>query len=208
MKVYDISWPIMPTMTAYKNKQVVTIERTKNFAEHGVRESIITLGSHTGTHIDAPSHFIADGMTIDQIGALAAVGEAQIIDMMHVEGAITAEMLTNVHLEPQQIVLFKTKNSLIDVCEPFDPAFVYIDTTAAQALVTAGVRAVGIDYLGIERNQPDHATHTLLMQAGCTIIEGLRLRDVPVGIYFLCCLPLAVIGCDGAPARALLFENI
>lgn len=207
MKVYDISWPIMPTMTAYKNKQVVAIESTKSFAEHGVRESIISLGSHTGTHIDAPAHFIADGMTVDQMGALAAVGPAHVIDMMHVNGAITADTLANIQFEPQQIVLFKTKNSLKEVCDPFDPEFVYIDATAAQTLVTAGVRAVGIDYLGIERNQPDHATHTLLMQAGCTIIEGLRLRDVPVGTYFLCCLPLALIGCDGAPARALLFES-
>jgi arylformamidase len=208
MKVYDISWPITPTMTAYKNKQVVDIKETKNFAEHNVRESIITLGSHTGTHIDAPSHFVADGMSIDQIGALAAVGPAQVIDMMHVEGAITADMLTNIHLEPQQIVLFKTKNSLKEIDEPFDQNFVYIDASAAQALITAGVRAVGIDYLGIERNQPDHATHILLLQAGCTIIEGLRLREVPIGTYFLCCLPLAIIGCDGAPARALLFEGM
>jgi arylformamidase len=207
MQVYDISWPISSAMTAYKDKHVVAIQQVKRFEEHGARESVITISSHSGTHIDAPSHFVADGMTIDQIGPLAGVGPAHIIDMMHVEGAITAAILEQITLEPEHIILFKTRNSLKAPDAPFDPNFVYVDASAAAVLVAAGVRGVGIDYLGIERNQPDHPTHALLLQAGCTIIEGLRLHDVPAGCYFLCCLPLAVIACDGAPARAVLFEN-
>lgn len=206
MHVYDISWPIMPTMTAYKDKQVVQIVASKTFAEHGARESLITLSSHTGTHIDAPAHFLQHGMTIDEQGPTVATGVAHVVDMMHVD-MIDAAALASVELHKHTIILFKTKNSLKDSCAPFDTQFVYITADAAQMLVDADVQAVGIDYLGIERNQQDHATHRLLLQQGIAIIEGLRLHHVPAGTYFLCCLPLNIVGCDGAPARAILFQQ-
>ncbi len=194
-------------MTAYKDKHVVTIEQTKNFEEDKVRESLITLSSHTGTHIDAPAHFMKKGISIDQFHALQCVGSALVIDMTHVDTCIDQKHLYNVNIEPDMIVLFKTKNSMHAATAPFDYNFVYINASAADYLAKQSIRAVGIDYLGIERNQPDHETHKAFMQHNIPIIEGLRLEQAQSGTYFLWCLPLKMPGLDGAPARALLIEK-
>ncbi len=102
------------------------------------------------------------------------------------------------------IVLFKTKNSLLECDALFNPVFIFLAPDAAQLLVEKQVKAVGIDYLGIERGQPDHATHVTLLAKNIPIIEGLRLKDIKAGSYFLCCLPLAIQGLEAAPARAVL----
>ena len=207
MKVIDISWPITQDMTAYKDKHVVTLEQTKQFEEDKVRETLITLSSHTGTHIDAPAHFMKDGIPIDQYDPLHCVGSALVIDMTDVDTCIDQKHLHNVSIEPGMIVLFKTKNSAHAATAPFDYNFVYINALAADYLVKQSIRAVGIDYLGIERNQPDHETHKAFMQHNIPIIEGLRLEQAQSGTYFLWCLPLKMPGLDGAPARALLIQN-
>lgn len=204
MNIYDISWPIFNGMTAYKDRSVVEIKPTKTFEKDGVRESLITLGSHTGTHIDAPAHFLKDGRTLEEMNPLLCVGPALVIDMTHVEGCITAADLQAINLGPRKIVLFKTKNSAHKVEDPFDPNFIYVDASAARVLVQQHVQAVGVDYLGIERSQPDHETHRALLEYEIPIIEGLRLNHVPAGEYFIWCLPLNIPGIDGVPARAVL----
>ncbi len=207
MKVFDISWPITQDMTTYKDKQVVNIEQAKTFEADKVRETVFTLSSHTGTHIDAPAHFMQDGVTIDQIHPFYCVGAALVIDMTHVAECIDQKDLEAVKIDPNMIVLFKTKNSAHGPTDPFDYNFVYINASAADYLVKQSIRSVGIDYLGIERNQPDHATHKAFMQHNIPIIEGLRLAHVQAGSYVLWCLPLRMPGLDGAPARALLIEQ-
>lgn len=206
MKFYDITWPIFNGMTAYKDRAVVAIKATKTYEQDGVRESLITIGSHTGTHIDAPAHFLKEGKSLEEINPLACVGFAQVIDMTHVESCIAAAEIKELRIEPRTIVLFKTKNSARSVQDPFDHNFVYIDASAAQALTELHVQAVGIDYLGIERAQPGHETHTLLLQHNILILEGIRLGHVAAGNYFLWCLPLCIPGIDGVPARAVLIE--
>lgn len=209
MNYIDISWPITPTMTAYKDRSVVRIEHTKTFECDGARESQLVLGAHTGTHIDAPAHFMRDGKTIDQQALTATIGPCVVLDMMHCTAAITADDLVphQATLRSGEIVLFKTRNSLYAATDPFNAAFIYVAADAAQWLVAHNIKAVGIDYLGIERNQPAHETHTTFMQAGVTIIEGLRLAHVTPGEYFLWCLPLAVVGAEAAPARAVLLQR-
>lgn len=204
----DISWPISEAMTAYKNRSVVRITPTKNFDTDRVRESLITIGSHTGTHIDAPAHFLADGATSEKIPLEATMGPCTVLDMTHCVHAITHTDLCAVadKIQPYARILLKTRNSLRTASDPFDPEFVYIDKEAAGYLAQRGVQTVGIDYLGIERNQPEHETHVTFMKAGVVIIEGLRLGLVSPGNYFLYCLPLALVGTDGAPARAILVE--
>lgn len=206
MKIFDISWPLFNGMTAYKDRHVVEIKATKTFEQDGVRESLITFGSHSGTHIDAPAHFLKDGKSLEEINPLQCVGPATVIDMTHIERCITAEDLNVISLEPRKIVLFKTKNSELRVDERFDHDFIYVDATAAQWLVEHRVQAVGVDYLGIERAQSEHETHHILLEHKIAIVEGLRLAHVPAGEYFMWCLPLNIPGIDAVPARAVLIE--
>lgn len=206
MKIVDISWPISPSMTAYKDKSVVQFEPQQTYEKHGVRQAIVQLGTHTGTHVDAPGHFLADGITIDKQSLSALVGKCQLIDMTHVKECITVSDLTACCLQPESIVLFKTKNSFSKPNDLFDPSFVFLDSAAAMYLVNKKIKAVGIDYLGIERGDPAHRTHTILMNASVSIVEGLRLVDVQAGSYFFVCLPLCLTGLDGAPARAILIN--
>lgn len=204
MKLIDISWPIAEAMTAYKDNRTVKLEPRKRFEKDAVRETLITLSSHTGTHVDAPAHFMRDGVTIDQIPLERLCGDAVVIDMTYVTEKITRADLVGLSIPENKIILFKTKNSSLDVTQPFTHDFVYIDYTAAEYLVEKRIRAIAIDYLGVERSQPRHETHIVFMQAGIPIIEGVRLAQVEVGSYKLFCLPLLIPGCDAAPARAVL----
>lgn len=206
VQIIDISWPITEAMTAYKNKSVVCIKRVKEFPADGVRESVMTFGSHTGTHIDAPSHFLQNGVSLDQVPLSTTIGPCVVLDMTHCRDQISYQDVVAVDeiVMSGVILLCKTTNSALSATQPFEPSFVYIDQQAAQYLVTKRVKAVGVDYLGIERNQKGHETHKVFMQNGVTIIEGLRLEHVAPGAYTLYCLPLAVPGIDGCPARAVL----
>lgn len=203
-KIIDISWPISTATTGYKDKNVVAIDELKHFAADGVRETKITLSSHTGTHVDAPSHFLRDGKTIDEIALERLYGEAKVLDLITVGDVITSEHLSPFVIEEGDIVLLRTANSLREPTEKFDPHFIYLSADGAAYLAQRKIRAVGIDYLGIERNQPDHVTHKTLMQSDVVVIEGLRLGHVADGVYTMICLPLKIIGTEGSPARAVL----
>lgn len=204
MVFFDISWPITNDMTTYKNKSDIAIKSTKQFEIDNVRETQLCMGSHTGTHIDAPAHFLRDGVFIDQIALDALCGACIVLDCTHITDAITVDDLHDYTIPRGARVLLKTPNSTLPSTAPFKPDFTYLRFCAAQYLVAREVRAVGIDYLGIERNQPGHETHVELLSAGIPIIEGLRLADVRPGNYELLCLPLNLRGLDAAPARAIL----
>jgi arylformamidase len=208
MNIIDISWPITPQMTTYKNEALIQFTPSHTIEQHGVAKTLITLDSHTGTHIDAPSHFVKTGKTTTDIDLDAISGPCVVLDLSHVTTAITVADLELYDLEECEIILFKTNNSKKSYDAPFDPAFVSLDASAADYCAQLGLHAIGFDYLGIERNQPTHATHTILFDAQITIIEGLRLAHVAEGEYFFICLPLAVNGLDGAPARAILVEGL
>ena len=207
MKIIDISWPISEAITGYKDRKTVTFETKKTMEQYGVRESTIHLDSHTGTHVDAPSHFLPGGRTIDSVALASLVGAAQVIDCIGISEKITSDFLRTQSIRENDIILFKTMNSQKYATENFDPNFIYLDSTGADYLAEKKVKAVGIDYLGIERNQTGHTTHWALMHHDITIIEGLRLGHVQSGKYEFICLPLAVIGLEAAPARAILIER-
>ena len=210
MQVIDISWPISTATTGYKDRYVVAFEEIKNFQKDGVRETNIRLSSHTGTHIDAPSHFLKDGKTIDQIHPDRLVGICKVLDMTDVAEHITRNRLVENESDIAQgdIVLLKTANSATPSTEKFTPHFVYLESSGADYFKEKKVKAVGIDYLGIERSQPGHPTHEILMRADIGIIEGLRLEHVKAGEYFLVCLPMYIIGLEAAPARAVLISGM
>ena len=207
MKAIDISWPISVSMTTYKDAKDVRIESTKSFDVDGVRACCFSLGSHVGTHVDAPAHFIKNGPTIDKIELERIMGECKVLDFTDVEDKITDEHLALYDIDYEDIILLRTKNSFLKPDAPFNKNFVYLDESGAQYLADIGIQCVGIDYLGLERDQPGHPTHTILMLAEVAIIEGLRLAHVEQDLYSLVCLPLAVHGTDAAPARAILFAE-
>jgi arylformamidase len=206
MKLHDISWPISESMTTYKDKKQISIVANKLFGQDKVRETMITLSSHTGTHVDAPSHFIEHGKgaeiyTLDQL-----CGPCVVVDLTRCNMVITKADVAALDIPYSTIILLKTKNSFLQTTHPFNPHFIYVDKEAAQYLVQYyKIKAIGIDYLGIERNQLGHETHRMFLEQNIPIIEGIRLADVQAGRYTLFCLPLLIPGCDGAPARAVIF---
>lgn len=208
MKIIDISWPITTATTGYKDKKLVNITDVKNFNNDGVRETTVTISSHTGTHVDAPSHFLKDGKTIDQIHLDRLIGQAVVLDLTNVTDTITREHLLahDAVINSDDIILLKTANSMTQATGPFTPHFIYLHVSAARYLAEKKIKAVGIDYLGIERSQPNHETHVTLFHHDVVIIEGLRLGHVRPGRYEFYCLPLNVIGVEAAPARAILLE--
>lgn len=209
MKIFDISWPISKATTGYKDRYIVGIDEIKNFNRDGVRETAIHLSSHSGTHVDAPAHFLKEGKTIDEIHLDRLIGDCIVLDMTTCAERITRDCLLAHDNEIMQdrIILLRTTNSDFSPTDKFNPHFVYLEASGAAYLAEKKVKAVGIDYLGIEHSQPGHPTHENLLNADIVIVEGLRLRHVQPGNYFFVCLPLNVIGTEAAPARAVLMEK-
>jgi arylformamidase len=209
MKIIDISWPISPTVTEYKDRRTVRLEAAKTFEKDGVRESVISMNVHTGTHVDAPAHFLLHGGSIDATPLTSLVGPCVVLDCTDIKDAITAEDLERYAdlCSAGDIVLLKTLNSDEPADGPFNKNFIFLAASGAQFLADLEVKAVGIDYLGIERGQADHATHEILLSRGMPIIEGLRLAAAQPGRYHVCVAPLLLQGLAAAPARAFLIEE-
>ena len=167
--------------------------------------SALSLCAHTGTHMDAPRHFIADGETIDQMPLDAGVGPCRVV-ALDCADQITAADLRPLRLRPGERVLFKTRNSQRDAeLRAFDRDFISLRADAAAFLAKRRVRFVGIDYLSVGGYEKDGVeTHRHLLGAGIWIVEGLDLRAFEPGRYDMICLPLKLAGADGAPCRVLL----
>lgn len=206
MKVYDISMMIEEGMQVYKNKpeKKPAIETMQDFTTATAFESKLSMNVHTGTHLDAPLHMIEGGKTIETIPLEHLVGPARVLDLTAVEDGITRADLEPFGIQPGEWLLFKTRNSY---SEEFDFEFVYLKQDGAEYLCDLKVRGVGTDALGIERAQTGHPTHKSLFRNDIYIVEGLRLKDVPAGNYFMVIAPLKMQGIDAAPARALLIGN-
>ena len=165
----------------------------------------MALGVHTGTHVDAPIHFVEGGATAEAIALDALIGPAWVVDATAATGSITAGDLDRFDIPADEVrLLFRTRTAHLWDAPGFEPGFVALDATAATALVRRGVRSVGIDYLSIAPFGDPVPTHRILFEAGVVVLEGLDLRNVAPGAYDLLCLPLRIVGSDGAPARALL----
>lgn len=165
----------------------------------------VSMCAHTGTHMDAPRHFVQDGKTIDELPFDAVIGRCRVIQV-DCDDQITANDLHGKKLLPGERVLFKTRNSRQHwECEPFDKQFVSIRQDAAEYLKDSRVRTVGVDYLSIGGWEKDGvATHQIMLGAGIWVIEGLNLKSVKPGFYDMVCLPLKLVGADGAPCRVVL----
>jgi arylformamidase len=169
--------------------------------------SVYSLGAHSGTHIDAPMHFIATGAPVDQIDLERLIGPARVIDIPDSVQAIDATELNRHEWKNAKRVLFRTRSThrgWMDSVQ-FHRDFAYIAPDAAQLLADAGVTLIGVDYISAEQfGAPAPRTHQILLGRGVPIVEGLDLRPVQPGDYDLIVLPMKVAGHEGAPARAVL----
>jgi arylformamidase len=197
----------MPTYDGEPGPTLDFIKRTDKGDPANV--SVLTLGSHTGTHVDAPSHFLKGGLTLDALPLDSFVGPALVVEFDRI-GHINAADIDALAIPPDCTrVLFKTRNSLLWQEPAFQRDFTAVLPDAAMALAPDRRVLVGIDYLSIEPyGGSSAATHTAFLSAGCAILEGINLTDVLPGEYFLSCAPLRVVGAEGAPARAILIDGI
>jgi arylformamidase len=203
----DVSWSISNEITEYKNKKSVHIEQTAQYDLDGVREKLLTFNSHTGTHIDAPSHFTKDGKNLDKLSLDKFYGPCKVLDFTYLDDRITEKDLIDKDINEGDIIILKTKNSQLNETGDFVLDYVYLEKSGAKFLADKKIKTFGFDYLGIESNQPDHETHKYLLESEIPIIEGLRLKNVEPGEYILSCFPILIENSDGAPARAILITK-
>jgi arylformamidase len=206
-RVWDVSVPDVPGMHVYPGDPVLEVTQIRAIARGDAANlTHLALGAHTGTHVDAPAHFIEGGRTLDQMPLEHFVGEATVLDLRG-RAAVDAAALAGQPIDRDAIVLFKTDNSALWERDGFQEGFTYLTRDAAELLVARGVRTVGLDYLSIEQfGSRTFTVHKILLGRNVLIIEGLDLRAVEAGRYQLACLPLRLEGVDGAPARAVLMR--
>lgn len=202
----DISVMIKSGMARWPDNAGIRIERMLDIDKGAVcNVSVLSLGAHTGTHMDAPLHFIRNGKSLEKMPLDATIGPARVIEIRDKESVKVADLLP-ARIRPGERILFKTRNSRLSwKTDNFDEDFIYISKEAAQYLADKKVQTVGIDYLSVGGYKKDGVeTHHALLGAGIWIIEGLNLSKVAPGKYELICLPLKILNSDGAPARAVV----
>jgi arylformamidase len=207
-KWIDISITIKPGMAHWPDNPEIRVEKMLDMERGDVcNVSTLSMGSHTGTHMDAPLHFIRNGKSLDKMPLEATIGPCRVIEIKDNE-SVKLEEIHGCKFKQGERVLFKTSNSRRSwKTDNFDENFVYISKEAATFLAKAKVMTVGIDYLSVGGFRKDGVeTHHALLGAGIWVIEGLNLAKIKPGRYELCCLPLKVLNSDGAPARAILRE--
>lgn len=206
MKIIDISMPITHDMPVYKGKEEKRpiLKVQSDFTTGSAYESRIDMNMHTGTHLDRSQHMIPNGTLIESLDLSKVVTKCKVLDLTNIEDKITAADLKTKNIEEGDFVLFKTKNSYQDILED---DFIFLDKSGAQYLKEKNVKGAGTDGLGIERSQPDHETHKTLLEIDSVIIEGLRLKDIDEGEYFLFAAPIYIVGAEAAPLRAILLQD-
>jgi len=203
-KFYDISIPITEKMIVYPGNPAPEIRRYSSIPENKTNESLICVGSHCGTHVDAKRHIRNGAEGAASLPLDSFCGECQVLDLTNVEKEIHRQDLERFIIHSGDIILLKTKNSLRGYTR-FWEDFVHLKLDAANYLVERGVRTLGFDYLSVKKFGSDDEVHQVLIE-NLTLFEGLDLSQVPAGKYLFAGLPLR-IDCDGAPARVILIDT-
>jgi arylformamidase len=211
-RILDISLGLGPNTLIWPDNpglRVIPVSRISRGDASNVSE--IRLGSHTGTHIDPPSHFDEHGLTVERVPLDVLIGRAWVADLTAVDGGIEPAHLEALDLPPGTTrLLLKTRNSGLwqDLPRPFASDYVSVSPAGAAWIVEHGVRLVGVDFLSVESFRAEgRPTHRTLLEAGVVIVEGLDLSIAESGEHWLACLPLRLIGADGGPARAVLISE-
>nr|WP_304364417.1 cyclase family protein [Methanosarcina sp. KYL-1] len=228
-KIIDITVPLSPSTRVFPGDPVPFVEKVCTLEKEGCAVSRLSFGSHTGTHVDAPSHVLQNGLAVDKLELEGLVGEALVLDLSSVKGALKEEILKAEFEKAAvfgcaKVLLLKTKGRLFrgekglkaagprdgmpEAEEGFEDS-AYLDESGAALIVKKGFRTVGIDNFSVDSlaSEPLPAHRTLLSNR-INIVECLDLSSVEAGIYFFICLPLKIEGCDGAPARAVLISYL
>ena len=205
-RLLDVSVPLAPGMPVYPGNPEFEIAQVHRIADgHSSNNSRLVMGTHTGTHVDAPLHFFDGRPGVDQMPLDLLVGRARVIDLPH-RGGITEAHLAAAGLREDLRVLIRTPNSALwNTTDGFHTDYTYLTEGGAKFLVAQGVKVVGVDYLSVEQFKKAGApAHHALLGSGLIIIEGLNLSDADAGQYEMYCLPLRIVNADGAPARVVL----
>ena len=211
MKILDISVPVSPGLPVWPGDPPVELERYRAIAAgDDCNVSRICCSVHSGTHVDAPGHFVENALTAEGLALDILIGPAIVVEVP-TAGAIEPNFLETIAL-PHDVkrLLFKTRNSQLwqQPEHSFKSDYIALSSRAAAWIVDRGIQLIGVDYLSVQLfSDPEPLTHRTLLTAGVIVIEGLDLQDVPAGSYQLVCLPLKLVGSDGAPARVVLIER-
>ncbi len=211
MKIHDITLTISPSIPVWPGDTNVWLERVEKI-ENGDMDNLsqIKMGVHTGTHIDAPFHFVQDGIKIDELSLDTLIGPCQVIEVADEVDLITADVISKANISSNfPRILFKTRNSKHWLGENhgFDRNFVGISEDGATSLVKLGMKLVGMDYLSVAPFNSSKPVHDILLEADLILLEGADLSNITPGIYTLICLPIKLGETEGAPARAILIED-
>jgi arylformamidase len=207
MNIYDISVAICEDLPVFPGDPAVRIEPVTRLASgDAANVSRISMSTHSGTHLDPPSHFNDHGISVDRIPLPLLIGPALVVGLPGVTD-ITSAVLDRLPILGEERILLKTANSKLWSKREFCGDYSALTPDGARFLVESGVKLVGIEYLSIERFDGDGEVHRILLDNGVAILEGLNLAGVAAGRYELLCLPLKIAGGDGAPARALLISR-
>jgi arylformamidase len=210
LTIYDITLGISPVLPVWPGDQAIVLEQVKSM-DDGAHSNVTRLGmsAHTGTHVDAPHHFLNDHRTVEQLSLEILTGKCFVLNLSSVAGHITADVLRSANIPEGTLrLLIKTKNSARWQAgeKEFFAGFQGISEDGARWLVEKGIKLIGIDYLSVAPYKQSVPTHTVLLKAGVIALEGVDLSAVNQGEYDLYCLPLKLIGSDGAPARVILIS--
>jgi arylformamidase len=208
MPIYDISLTISPSMPVWPNDPMVelTLAESMDRGDH-VNVTKLSMSAHTGTHVDAPHHFLNNHKTVENLPLDVLTGPCYVLQLPDDVDEINAEVLERMPIgDGTRRLLFGTSNSRLWAKgeNQFYQDFVAVSEDGAEWLVDHGIELVGVDYLSVAPFGESTPTHTVLLEAGVVVVEGLNLAQVPRGFYDLYCLPLKLSGADGAPARAIL----
>ena len=210
MAIFDISIPINPEMPVWPGDPAVILEKLTSM-DAGDHNNISRLACsvHTGTHVDAPHHFLNDHHTVEEMALNILTGPVEIIQLADDIGLVTADTLEKATIPDETTrLLIRTRNSQLweSGNNTFSKDFVGISQDGAEWIVRRGIKLIGIDYLSVAPFQQSTPTHETLLKTGIIILEGVNLSAVPPGRYELYCLPLKLEGSDGAPARVILIR--
>lgn len=205
MKLIDVTVPLDTSLPVYPGNTPFTIEAMKRIARgDSSNVSTLHLSAHSGTHVDAPRHYFDDRPGVDALPLEMLLGRTRVVEIGSRAG-IGAEQLAGLDLSDDVRILFKTSNSRLWTSPEFHQDYIGVTASGAEHLIAHGIKVVGVDYLSVEEfKKPGAPAHHVLLGGGAIIIEGLNLQEVEPGIYDMLCLPLRVVGVDGAPARVLL----
>jgi arylformamidase len=208
MKLIDVTVPLDASLPNYPGNQPFVLDAVKRIANgDSSNVSAIRMSAHAGTHVDAPRHYFDAGPGVETLALEMLLGRTRVIEVRSRSG-IGADELADHDLSEDVRVLIKTHNSRLWGSPEFHPDYVGVTASGAEYLIARGIKVVGVDYLSVEAYKtPGAPAHHTLLGGGAIVIEGLNLRDVEPGIYDMLCLPLRVVGADGAPARVILRKS-